>query len=146
MINKATTESPFFHEIYDLRAMDFRDADPQTVNMIDQLLIAIQYHKITGKVPSSFNSWIEEELTSEGKLYGRYNKRTLEPQADYESSSVYALALLYFNEIGDHRHSKLAHQLLLKQLPFSNSPDYSTIHFFDFINAKTADVIYNKAD
>lgn len=146
IINNATTATPFFHEIYDLRALDYRDADPQIVNMIDQLLIAIQYHKITGRVPSKFNTWIEKELSSEGKLYGRYNKGTLEPEADYESSSVYALALLYFNEIGDHQHSRKVHQLLLKQPPFNNSPDYSRIHFFDFINAKTADVIYKKTN
>lgn len=41
------------------------------------------------------SKWIIEEWKSRGQLYGRYIADTKEPAVQYESPSVYALAVLF---------------------------------------------------
>ncbi|WP_313468844.1 hypothetical protein, partial [Carnobacterium sp.] len=64
------------------------------------------------------------------------------PAVAYESSAVYALATLYFKLIHEEAYAEQLHQVLLKQSPFDKNADYSTIHFFDYMWAKTVDVLY----
>jgi hypothetical protein len=136
--------SPYFYEIYDMENQDYQSADEKTVNMIDQLLIAIQYQEITGKVPTLFDKWVKRELDSNNKLYGIYQKESLGPAVNYESSAVYALGVIYFKKIGDPNYADKLHKLLMGQPPFHENPDYKNIHFFDYIYAKTADALYTK--
>lgn len=136
--------NPFFYEIYDLDKLDYQAADKNNVNMIDQFLIAIQYREITGEVPYLFDQWVKSEFDSKKQLFGMYEKETLEPAVNYESSSVYALGLIYFIKTGDQQYADKFHDILLKQPPFHQSPDYENIHFFDYIYSRTADKLYNK--
>ncbi|MBY0097340.1 hypothetical protein [Mesobacillus maritimus] len=143
---RGAVDSPFFYEIYDVENKVYQAADQKNVNMIDQLLIAIQYHKWTGKVPTEFDQWLKKELDSKGKLFGAYQKGSLEPAVPYESSAVYALGVLYFFETGDPSYADVLHELLLKQPPFERDPDFKTIHFFDYMYSKTADELWKQRD
>ncbi len=143
-IMEDAVSSPFFYEIYDVEKRDYQSADEKTVNMIDQLLIAIQYREITGKVPTLLDQWLRSELSSNNKLYGMYQKESLEPAVNYESSAVYALGLIYFMKTEDQKYTDQLHNLLKNQPPFHKNPDYPNIHFFDYIYARTADVLYTK--
>lgn len=141
-IVEGAVDAPFFYERYDVEKQEYQAADTKTVNLIDQFLIAIQYWEITGKVPSVFDEWVKQELDSKGKLFGVYQKGSLEPAVTYESSAVYALGVIYFLKTDDQSYADLFHQLLLKQPPFEMKPDYTTIHFFDYIYARSADELY----
>ncbi|QDP41105.1 hypothetical protein [Radiobacillus deserti] len=137
-------KKPFFREIYDVEKQEFMEASPSTINMIDQLLIAIQYYKIIGSPPTSFDHWLKQELDVTGKLFGGYQKETLQKSVAYESSSVYALALLYFLETDNDKYADQVHALLVQQPPFQKNPNYNEIHFFDFMYARLADVLYKQ--
>ncbi len=136
--------SPFFYEIYDVEKRDYQSADEKTVNVIDQLLIAIQYREITGKVPTLFDQWLRRELSSNNKIYGMYQKEGLKPAVNYESSAVYVLGVIYFMKSEDQKYADQLYNLLKDQPPFHKNPDYPNIHFFDYIYARTADLIYQK--
>ncbi|GGE32628.1 hypothetical protein GCM10011391_09110 [Pullulanibacillus camelliae] len=138
------TATPFFNEIYTIDKQSYQAADPNTVNLIDQLLIAIQYRKMVGEASKAFDHWLKTEIDTKGKLYGRYNQQTLAPAVDYESSAVYALALDYFIETDNRQYAKRLDAILLKQPPFDNRADFKHMHFFDYIYARTADVLYQQ--
>lgn len=145
LIEESATNTPFFNEIYDVTKEEYQASDLNTVNMIDQILIAIQYHEITGRVPANFDKWIKSELNARGKLYGGYHKNNHSPAVDFESSSAYALGVMYSLATGDDPFAKQLHELMLKQPPFENNPDYSNIHFFDYIYSKTANALYKRS-
>ncbi|MFB8426887.1 hypothetical protein ACFC4S_33555 [Priestia megaterium] len=135
-------KSPFFFEIYDVDKKEYKHAHSESVNMIDQLLIAIQYEQIKGTPPKKFDKWLKKEFTEKGKVYGNYNRATLNPRKGFESSAVYALATLYFLDQEDHKYASEFHKRLVAQPPFNSGANYSTIHFFDYIYSKIADYEY----
>ena len=110
--------------------------------MIDQLLIALNYIEITNQIPTEFDVWLKKEWSENKKIVGQYNRQTLNPFVEYESSAVYSLATEYFIAAKEFDFAKEVHVLLLKQPPFEKVPTYSEIHFFDYILSKTANWIY----
>ncbi|KHD86009.1 hypothetical protein G4D61_08995 [Bacillus ginsengihumi] len=140
----SVSSSPFFLEIVNVDTKQYEKANTKSVNMIDQLLIALQYEEIEGKPPTMFDRWLRKEWSKQGKIYGQYNRTTLSPASSYESSAVYALATLYFIQQGDLKYAEQLHRKLLEQPPFFNKTMYSNIHFFDYIYSMIADYRYRQ--
>jgi hypothetical protein len=134
--------SPFFLEILHIQKNKYEPANPLTVNMIDQMLIAIQVLKITDQPPIKFNQWLKSELLNNKKIYGQYKRDSLVPLDFNESSAVYSLITLYFLEQKDQQLAKKSYELLRRQLPLQKDPNYEGIHFFDFIHSVIADYKY----
>lgn len=137
-------DTPFFKEIYDVDKQVYLAADEKSVNMIDQLMIAIQYVNFTKRVPKVFDQWLKEEWNKTGKLYGGYLKEDFTPAVSYESSAVYALATLYFKLSHEETYSDQMYTKLLTQPPSDENPDYSMIHFFDYMWSETVEVLHGK--
>ncbi|WP_340081651.1 hypothetical protein [Terribacillus sp. FSL K6-0262] len=136
------TDTPFFIEIYHPRDKSYHTADPETVNMIDQFLIAMQYVKSTNETPSKFHDWLQKQAKADNVLHGRYNRTTAAPASSYESSSVYALAVLYSLAVHDQEMADEWFLKLQKQAPMQASPSYTDIHFFDYMYASYAARLY----
>lgn len=134
--NAALKETPFFKEIWHTEEKNYGEADPNEVNLIDQLLIAGQYVKGKEKIPENFDEWIKKEWDTKGKLFGKYQKSSALPSVSYESSAVYALAVQYFMLTEQEQYAAELQKELLKQLPFTEHDSFSTIHFFDYILAQ----------
>lgn len=137
-------DTPFFREIYDVDKQVYLSAAEKSVNMIDQLMIAIQYLNFTKQVPKVFDQWLKEEWDKTGKIYGRYLKEDFTQAVPYESSAVYALATLYFKLSHEVTYSDQMYTMLLNQPTFESNPDHSTIHFFDYMWSKTIEVLHEK--
>lgn len=74
------------------------------INLIDQLYAA--WHLPEGDEKASvLADWIKQEFQKNGKLYGRYSADTKEPAVQYESPSVYALAVLFLTK--QHENSSV---------------------------------------
>ncbi|OOE14386.1 hypothetical protein [Fictibacillus arsenicus] len=134
--------SPFFLEVLRIQKNKYEPANPLTVNMIDQMLIAIQVLKITDQPPFKFDQWLKSELLNNKKIYGQYKRDSLVPLDFNESSAVYSLLTLYFLEQKDKQLAKKSYELLRRQLPLQKEPNYEEIHFFDFIHSVIADYKY----
>ncbi|CDO04595.1 glycosyl hydrolases family 8 [Oceanobacillus picturae] len=86
------------------------------VHMIDQALTAYQL-SLEGKSSEVFLDFIENELSENGKIYGKYNRQTKVPTVEYESPAVYSLLILYCLEI---REKEVADRLYKRMLDFRN--------------------------
>lgn len=144
LVDSIELDTPFFKEIYDIDRQVYLAADEKSVNMIDQLMIAIQYVKFTNQAPKVFDQWLKDEWNKNGKLYGGYLKENFTPAVSYESSAVYALATLYFKLSHEVTYSDQMYTMLLTQPSFDENADYSMIHFFDYIWSETIEVLYKK--
>lgn len=115
--------SVFYPEYYNVSEKQYDNADK--AHMVDQFLIV---HNL-GYKDAEFENWIVQEWENKGRLYGQYDKKTMEPIVDYESLSVYYYLYVYFT---DTNHTELAEQVFERaQELTSNSSDS---HFFDFIH------------
>ena len=128
-------KSPFFQEVWNIEKKKYEQANKQEVDIIDQLLIAIQYVKGLGKTPDTFDKWLKNKWQIQGELFGRYVKTGHTPSVPYESSAVYALAVQYFLLTGQDKFADELNKKLLKQPPFMVQNSLSSIHFFDFMLA-----------
>lgn len=120
--------TPFFTEVF--QNGQFQYADSQEVNMIDQMLIAIAYYEENGFVEPTFDNFLQTELTSNGKIYARYNRKTKKPISKNESTAVYAFLTQYFNKTNQPKNGKITKGLLQKM----DTSNPETTHFFDYIN------------
>lgn len=142
IVESPGSDSPFFNEVYDVDEKNYQTTNDESVNMIDQLLIAINYVKLTNQLPKNFDRWLRSEWNGEKKLAGGYNKKTLSPSVSYESSAVYSLAVLYFMTIKETEYATQLHTTVMKHSLFDSKANYSNIHFFDYMWAKTSDWKY----
>ncbi|MBM6613297.1 hypothetical protein JTF06_00150 [Desemzia sp. RIT804] len=129
---------PFFQEIWNTEKKKYEQANEKEVDLIDQLLIAIQYVKGVDDIPVPFDEWLKKEWQTKEKLYGRYQKKGEAPSVSYESSAVYALTVQYFSLTGQDELADDLNQKVLKQLPFTVKESFSSIHFFDYMLAQIA--------
>lgn len=131
-------QTPFFKEVWQIETQTFAPASEKEVNLIDQLLIAIQYVKGTKEKPAAFDQWLKNEWQTQQKIFGQYQRNHIVPNVSYESSAVYALAVQYFLATGEESFAEEIEHTLLEQPPFDVAHDYGSVHFFDYILAQTA--------
>lgn len=123
ILEGAKVDSIFYPEYYNVAEKQYDSANK--AHMIDQLLIA---HNL-GYQDSDFENWIINQWENEGRIYGQYDKNTLEPIVGYESLSVYYYLYVYFNDIN---RADLAEQVFERAQKLTS--DSSDTHFFDFIH------------
>ncbi|GIP28941.1 hypothetical protein J23TS9_40710 [Paenibacillus sp. J23TS9] len=71
-----------------------------SVNLIDQFLVGIHAAEI-GREPEPLISFLKKEWSRSHKLYGRYDRATRASSVEYESPSVYGLAVQLALEAND---------------------------------------------
>lgn len=120
--------APFFTEVY--QDKQFQYAYSEEVNMIDQMLIAIAYYDENGFTEKNFNQFLLNELSSQGKIFARYDRNTEKPISENESTAVYAFLTQYFNKTNQLKNGKITKGLLQKM----DTSNPETTHFFDYIN------------
>lgn len=76
------------------------------VHMVDQLLTAINVEN-AGVSTESFHDRLKDLVGKSGKLYGQYDRKTMEPVVSFESPAVYSYAILYSRLIKDKSIEKL---------------------------------------
>ncbi|WP_026297437.1 hypothetical protein [Paenibacillus daejeonensis] len=84
-------DSPFYPKYYEVDAGEYGFDDE--VNLIDQLIVGL-HAADSGRDSRPLLDFIREALERTGKLMGRYDRSTGEPAAQFESPSVYGLAIL----------------------------------------------------
>lgn len=91
------------------------------VNLIDQLLIAM-YAGETGRDQAPLHQFLKEEFGQAGKLAGQYTRADRKAAVNYESPSVYGLAIKFALQMGD---KALAEQLYERLQTFKGrDPQY----------------------
>lgn len=144
ILSDGQTDNPFFNEIYNPENNSYQTANAETVNMIDQFLIAIQYAESTDEKPKSFHDWVHTQMQNDGILYGSYLRNTGKPAVVYESSAVYALGVIYSLAVNDQKMTEILYSRLQNQSPLQVKPNYNDIHFFDYMYASYAATIYEE--
>lgn len=92
VLNLAPLKNGFLPKSFNTETKEYKyDSE---VNVIDQLYAAVNLKRGDDKA-AVLSKWIIEEWKSRGQLYGRYIADTKEPAVQYESPSVYALAVLF---------------------------------------------------
>lgn len=71
-----------------------------SVNLIDQLLISLQLLEI-GRPSDGFYTFIKNEFTRSGVIYGSYDRSSRIANKRYESPAVYGLVILYSLQVND---------------------------------------------
>lgn len=118
----------FFSEYYDIEAKQY--VENNEVHMIDQLLIAINRLDIN-KPSDTFKKWIEQEWETQGMIYGRYSRISLEPMVEYESLAVYYYLYIYFLKL---KEDLLAEEVLQRAEELGSEEMLKDAHFFDYIH------------
>ncbi|WP_088008531.1 hypothetical protein [Indiicoccus explosivorum] len=117
----------FFPEYYDLESGTYKSA-PE-VQLVDQLLIAIN-RQDAGLESEAFDAWLSAEWERNGRLYGRYVRKSGEAAVGYESLAVYYFLHRYFTETGKEA---AAGQTAARADQLYKKSDKERLHFFDFI-------------
>ncbi|NGP46436.1 hypothetical protein G4V62_16320 [Bacillaceae bacterium SIJ1] len=114
--------------------------------MIDQSLIAANANRL-GIETEAFYSFVEKELQNNGKVFGRYDRKTGEPTVPYESSSVYALLTIAYLHKGEVDQAGKIIEMMkaLRSDEGSYMMTKDDAHFFDNILPMLAEAKYEKA-
>lgn len=138
------SRNDFYPKSYDLE--DHIYIYDEEINLIDQLYVALHIEQIERKENDPFYEWLQEEFSKNNKLYGRYDRLSKEAAVDYESVSVYALAILYSLEKKDTTFAEdLYEQMMTLQVTDDSSPYVGgyvyedTTHSFDNLLALIAE-------
>ncbi|MCH1624603.1 hypothetical protein [Fredinandcohnia quinoae] len=118
----------FFPEYYNIDEKSY--VKSETVHMIDQLLISRNRNNI-GCNSDVFNEWLMKEWMTSHKLYGQYNRHTLQPAVSYESLSVYYYLHDYFVQFNKQ---KMADEVMDRAKQLAGNPVQQNAHFFDYIH------------
>lgn len=84
--------------------------DP-TVNLIDQLLLAIHAGE-TERDQEPLHQFLKQEFERTGKIAGQYRRTARTAEVNYESSSVYGLAILFSLQRGDRSFAEELYERL----------------------------------
>ncbi len=127
---------PFFNEIYNVDAHTFEEKD--TIHLVDQLLIALNYVKLTNQIPDQFHRWIVDEYNSNNHLSGQYDRQTKTAVVDYESMAVNGLFLEYLLLTDENSLAKDVYRKIEQQLKEVDQQQYEGVHIFDYLMAVQA--------
>lgn len=128
VLENVDTDEVFFPEYFDVAEEVYVKSD--VVHPIDQLLIAINRERI-GLSSDLFEEWLKTEWAEEGRLFGRYDRETLEPAVTYESLAMYFFMNEYFLIIGEEQ---AAEEVKVRATNMIEENGEGETHFFDFIH------------
>jgi hypothetical protein len=81
----------FYPKLYEIESGKY--TFDEKVNLIDQLIVALHLGE-AGIDNKPMLQFLQEQYTQHHKVFGAYDRNTLEPSVEYESPAVYALAIL----------------------------------------------------
>lgn len=120
LLAEAPLSGPFFAKSYSLADQTYSFDDE--INMIDQLYVALRYEQFD--LPTdSFYAFFKTAFDT-GMVYGRYDRATQAPTVQYESQSVYALAVFYLLERGEREFAVSVMDRLRESAITNPSSDY----------------------
>ncbi|RAZ69742.1 hypothetical protein [Planococcus maitriensis] len=128
VLENVDEDEVFFPEYFDVVEEVYVKGD--VVHPIDQLLIAINRERI-GLSSDLFEEWLKAEWEEEGRLYGRYDRETLQPAVTYESLAMYFFMNEYFLMIGEE---EAAEEVKVRATEMIEENGEGETHFFDFIH------------
>lgn len=128
VLENVDTDEVFFPEYFDVVEEVYVKGD--VIHPIDQLLIAINRERI-GISSERFEEWLKTEWEEEGRLYGRYDRETLQPAVTYESLAMYFFMNEYFLIIGEE---EAAEEVKVRATEMIEENGEGETHFFDFIH------------
>ncbi len=128
LLENVEADAVFFPEYFDVAEEEY--VENEVVHMIDQMLIAINRERI-GLSSQLFEEWLKTEWQEEGRLFGRYDRATLEPTVPYESLAIYAYMNEYFHIIGE---DEAADRVKARATEIVEENGLEETHFFDFIH------------
>ena len=128
LLENVAADAVFFPEYFDVE--DEVYVENEVVHMIDQLLIAINRERI-GLSSEAFEEWLKNEWQEEGKLFGRYDRATQEPQVTYESLAMYFYMNEYLLIVGEE---EAAEEVKARATAMIEENGLAKTHFFDFIH------------
>ncbi len=92
------------------------------VNLIDQLIIGLHLAEMK-QPPDQLVAFMKQQFAQDGHLYGRYHASNHQPAVQYESPSVYGLAILLALQMDDR---EWAEQLYNRMIVFRASEGSDT--------------------
>ncbi|RUT33646.1 glycosyl hydrolase [Paenibacillus zeisoli] len=98
LLRQKPVSGVFYPTSFDVSTKTYITRDD--ANLIDQLIIAIHLTE-SGDPAGNLITFLKHEWETRGKLFGRYNRQSLEPTVSYESPSVYGLAIVLAMELKD---------------------------------------------
>lgn len=146
LVNAPFSTTDLFPKAYHLPSGEYLYDDE--VNMIDQFYTGYHRAKWGGDVTALVNFTKEIFSNHDGKIYGRYDHQTKMPIVEFESASVYALAILMFLEIGDEDFANTLYEKMISlRVNDEASPFYGgyidisskDTHIFDHLLALIAE-------
>lgn len=100
-------ENAFFPKSYDVKKKKY--SFDQSVNLIDQTLVAISLERMNESTQAYYN-FITNELNREKAVYGSYDLESKSPVVSHESPALYGLLITYAIERGEHDLAKQFHE------------------------------------
>ncbi|MFF2092295.1 glycosyl hydrolase [Paenibacillus sp. NPDC058174] len=122
----AASQKIFYPQKYEVGVSKYTSDDK--VNLIDQLIVAIHVAEL-GQSPQELIHFLKQELKNRGKLFGQYDRSSRQPAVDYESPSVYGLAILLALETRDQAWAEELYPLMLAMR--DHNPRYKGGYVFD---------------
>ncbi|WP_237391982.1 glycosyl hydrolase [Paenibacillus dendrobii] len=98
LLENMPNDGAFYPKSFDV--MNRQYAYDDSVNLIDQLLVGLHAAEI-GRRPEPLMDFLKKEWGHSHKLFGRYDRSSRESSVDYESPSVYGLAVQLALRVGD---------------------------------------------
>lgn len=98
IIEKMPTDGLFYPRSYDINTRSY--TFDQSVNLIDQMLIALQQQS-RGAPADSLVQFLKQEFNRQHTINGVYDRQSRLPKGSFESPAVYALIILYSIQAGD---------------------------------------------
>lgn len=91
ILNDMPTDTLFYPKLYEVQTGKYTYDDK--VNLIDQLIVALHAGD-AGINNQPLLKFLREQFDQYHKIFGAYDRQTLQRAVEYESPSVYALAIL----------------------------------------------------
>lgn len=91
VLHKMPDDGLFYPKSINVSTLSYAYDDK--VNLIDQLIVANHVME-TGNKPDKLIAFLKKEYDTRGRLPGQYDRKARTPAVNYESASVYGLAIL----------------------------------------------------
>lgn len=114
VLHNTPMDGPFFPKAFHIDTGTYQF--DETINLIDQSLVAHYRAKINLST-APFVQFIQEQLTTNGVIYGQYDRATRQPVVQYESPAIYGWLLLLAIELGE---TALGQQLYDRMIAFKS--------------------------
>lgn len=142
VIGQSPSDGVFYPKSYDVRTRQYQY--DSTVNLIDQLLVALQLRH-SGMPSSNLIAFLKQEFAQKGMINGTYDRQFRLAKGAFESPAVYALLIIYCIETGDRQFAVSLYERMaaFRQTSGTYQGGYvsgSNTHIFDNLYPQIAEL------